>query len=153
MDCSITLHSPCDFSDQHPLVIRAKKYDIIYAESDQVWLDRIDNLTVGTEVRQDKVFTTDHEIMQQFKEAWECQMETKLSMFCQVSGNKFVILTSQHSHSLNGILNLGPTDALRRVISSKKRTAATGPDGVSRSDLLSLPPSGLQTFREPLCHA
>ena len=146
-DCSIILHSPCTFDHTRDVVIQGQTYGINHSEADQVWLDRVDGITKGAEVRQDRVYSTDQEIMQQFQDAWS-ERWNKVRHVEPSQWEQICAFNTSRFHALEWQFEPWNAEALHQVISHKKRTAATGPDGVSRQDLMQIPLAGLQSFAD-----
>ena len=141
-DLSVVLREPVAVDLSRPVVIGGSPVQVIEHCHDQLWLESVDNLHVGSLLTQETVHLTDAAIIEQFQKTWEPRWR-KLDH----------LLPSQWDQILNfckAVLrpiewNLAPwtSDRVRGIIKSKKVRAAVGPDGVSIADLKSLPPSGV----------
>lgn len=141
-DVSVVLRDPVSLRDGLPVLANGRRYQVMAACEDQVWLDSVENLCPGDVMRQDFVASTDAAVLAEFEGVWKdrwykfshvpCGQWNQVAAFCQ---QHFVPLT----------WNFAPwtLERVKAGLAHKKARAATGPDGVSRRDLLALPDAGL----------
>lgn len=137
-DFSVVFPEPVRLDESLPLIVHGRSIPIINSCHDQVWLESTEGIVVGDVLRQDRILSTDQGILDEFSSVWRdrwVKMDhvlpgqwTQISDFCR---REFAPIPWTFPSLTVSQLQ----DALCR----KKKRAATGPDGVSRQDLLSLP--------------
>ena len=137
-DFSVVFPEPVRLDESLPLIVHGRGIPIINSCHDQVWLESTEGIVVGDVLRQDRILSTDQGILDEFSSVWRdrwVKMDhvlpgqwTQISDFCR---REFAPIPWTFPSLTVSQLQ----DALCR----KKKRAATGPDGVSRQDLLSLP--------------
>ena len=65
-DMSVVLTQPCTFAMDLPAVCNGSCLPILMADHDQIWVDSLDHLDVGDTIRQGRILSTDHDILQEF---------------------------------------------------------------------------------------
>ena len=137
-DESITLTAPAKLDDALPLVANGQPYHIIISSHDQVWLENTSDLQPGDVLRQEVVVGTDRRILQCFEEIWKPRWQ-KMSHLHESQWNQVLDFIDQVLPPVKWNIPQWTTEQFRHIVASKKKRAATGPDGVSRKDLLALP--------------
>ena len=146
-DCSIILREPTVLIPDLPLVSQGKSFPVIMADHDQIWLESLDDLQPGSVLRQEEIFTSDEAILQQFAKVWE----PRWNKASHVAASQWAQISSFIEAQFRPIeWHFSPwtgSDILR-IARQKKAKSATGPDGVSRGDILSLPLPALNSIAE-----
>ena len=137
---SVTFTQPCAFSDNLPVVIQGIPRQIVSHWDTGAKLDSVSAIEVGSSVRQQQIFTSDESIVTEFARVWVPRWNkishvqdgqwTQITEFCQRAFGPI----PWHFRSIT-------PEVLGAAFSQKKRSSATGPDGVSRADLIVLPHS------------
>ena len=143
-DSSVVLTSPATLDDNLPLIANGKPYSIIISSHDQVWLDSTEALQPGDIMRQEKVVGTDREILKCFEEVWKPRWQ-KLQHLHDSQWDQVLDFVDKVMPPVVWNMPQWNPEQFRQIVSSKKKRAATGPDGVSRKDVLAMP--------EPACRA
>ena len=141
-DSSVTLTSPVNLDWSLPLVVQGQPRRIHAACHDQVWLDNVDEVSVGAVARQQRRITSDHDIMQEFQKTWTLRWN-KMSHLHESQWTQIVDFCARTFRPCEwSFTDIDPTRFMKAV-QRKKRRSAIGPDGVSRSDALALPPTAV----------
>ena len=125
-----------------PLVANGRSYPVTACCHDQVWLEHLTGLEVGDSMRQEHAISTDNGILQEFATVWK----DRWNRHAQVAPGQWDDICGFCSHFFRPLGWEFPPwslPSLRQAITHKKRTAATGPDGISRRDLIAIPDAGL----------
>ncbi len=144
-DSSIVLCEPVHFLPDTPVVFQGKSVQVIIADHDQVWSDSVDNLAPGSILRQEKVVTSDEAILHEFRQIWE-QRWNKASHVVDSQWEQITGFIAQHFRPLSWSFSQWSGDKVFRLAKQKKPTSATSSDGVSRLDVISMPPLALQSL-------
>ena len=137
----ITFTQQCAFDSSLPIVVQGIPRTIQTHGEKSAQVDSVDAIQIGDSVRQQKTFTSDESIMQEFARVWT----PRWNKLAHVQEGQWKQITDFCSHAFGPIAwNFQPIthERLATAFRHKKRTSATGPDGVSRVDLLALPMSG-----------
>ena len=128
-DFAVILEPPVTFLPQEPVCHNGEAVQIVHAEPDCLWVEDISKFKIGDSIRQTKVISDVPSIFDAFRAEWEPRWKrVEISDFAQHSLPK----TEWFFRSWD-------VQQFRTATKSKKKSAATGPDGVSRSDLMVLP--------------
>ena len=142
-DQSIVCQQSVPFSSEHPLVINGHPKQAMFASEDQVWLNNIEDICVGDAIRQEVITTSDQAIMDKFEELWA----PRWNRIAHLDSSRWERLASFVQAKFRPIQWSFPDwnlETLKSCVQQKKASAAVGPDGVSRTDLLQLPDWALQ---------
>ena len=74
-DFSIVFEDPIDFRPALPLVCEGLALEVIHAETDQIWVEDVTNLSAGAVVRQDHAIVTDRAILHEFETVWKTRWQ------------------------------------------------------------------------------
>ena len=142
-DCSVVLQKPVTLSHELPLVIGGKSREVLACCEDQVWLSDVTSIQPGDVARQDNVSFSDQAILSNFETVWEARWNkiSHLSQAHWLSVNDFI---RQRLSPIQWDFPQWDIETLCAAVKGKKRASATGPDGVSRGDLLALPSGACQ---------
>ena len=144
-ECSIVLPRPISLIPDRPIVGNGRCYNVVMADHDQIWLDSVEGLEAGQTLLQEKILSSDKEILDAFGTTWGDRWQ-KIQ---QISPSQWTTIMEFCTRSLPRITwNFSPwtCGVFRDIVRRKKCRAATGPDGVSRQDLLSLPDAGVSSI-------
>ena len=144
-DCSIVTTHPVTLQPSLPVVANGRSYQVVMSDHDQVWLEDVDGLQVGQTMLQEQILSSDKAILDAFGSVWGSRWQ----QFHQISPAQWTTIMDFCTLNLpriDWIFTPWTCGAFRGIVRNKKRRAATGPDGVSRSDLISLPDSGVQSI-------
>ena len=137
-DCSVVLQKPVTLSHELPLVIGGKSREVLACCEDQVWLSDVTSIQPGDVARQDNVSSSDQAILSKFEAVWEARWN-KISHLSQdqwLSINDFI---RQRLSPIQWDFPQWDIETLTMAVKGKKRTSATGPDGVSKGISLLFP--------------
>lgn len=146
-DSSVVLVSPVVVDSSLPLVFQGKPREIIYAEADQIWLNDVKDLVPGQIGRQQQVYTSDHDIIQQFSRTWQPRWQ-KLHQVVPGQWQQIIDFCTATFRPIPWNFEPISPAQFKTAAHAKKLKSAVGPDGVSRQDLISIPD---QAHAE-LCH-
>ena len=148
----VTLSEPVSFDWTQPCVIDGKKFEIIHSESVWVYLDSIDGVQIESVISQHRFVGKLEEMFQEFEtewsQRWNRHKDTPSSQWTQI-----IEFAKATIPKLDIQLNPITVTDLRQEISRKKLRSATGLDGVSLSDLKSMPDAVLQACSSVLQRA
>lgn len=142
-DVSISFPESVAFDRGLPLVGEGQVYHIIESHSDQVWLESIDGLRPGSELRQEVVACSDADILAQFEKVWKPRW-INLSHINLSQWEQIFSFASARLPKVKWNFPEWSIEHFRESLASKKARSATGPDGVSKQDLLSLGDMGVK---------
>ena len=146
-DSSIIIDPPVRFKDQLPLVCEGKQIPVIHAEEDQIWVDDLANLEVGSIIRQEQSVVTDKGILHEFERVWSDRWQ-KLAHMDPNHWGQIVEFIRRHMSSVQWKFEPWTPQVVKQLIRGKKRLSAVGADGVSRNDLKQLPQAGVQALSD-----
>lgn len=141
-DVSVVLTAPVSLDPFVPLVANGRSYSVTACCHDQVWLEHLSGLEVGGSMRQEHVISTDNGVLLEFATVWK----DRWNRHAHVAPGQWDDICGFCSHFFRPLRWDFPPwslPSLRQAINHKKRTAATGPDGISHRDLLAIPDAGL----------
>ena len=141
-DSSIVLPHPVKLLPDAPLVCNGQVSEVIYHDHDQLWLNEVDHICVGDTLLQERVLSSDHDILQEFGKVWQSRWQ-KLERVQPSQWEDIMQFCTRHLPTVQWHFSPWSIDTLKGLIRHKKKRAAVGLDGVSRNDLLALPPNGL----------
>ncbi len=139
-DSAIVVEPSIDILSDVPICHNGRPFEVIHAEADCIWVDDHSAFSVGDSIRQTKVLSDVPSIFEAFRKEWEPRWNrvTKIlpSQWTQITdfARKCLPKTPWTFRSWD-------PSSFQGAVRGKKRNAATGPDGVSRDDLLALPQS------------
>ena len=128
-----------DFLNGQPIFSSVGLLEVTHWEEDKLWLANPKIPTVGDKIHQQLLHGTIQEIQNKFIAEWKARWqqhadkpeEDWLPLLAIVDEALPATIPSMHMKQLDGPL-------IRKFVASKKSTAATGMDGVSRQDLLAM---------------
>ena len=141
-DVSIVLPHAIDLLPDLPLVCKGKSLQIVQHDHDQIWLESLEDIEPGDTLVQERITSSDHDILNTFGEVWSNRWQ-KLTHVPPSQWDDIVQFCQQHMPKIPWAFQEWNAPTLKKLIACKKKRAAVGLDGVSRSDLLSLPPAGV----------
>ena len=137
----VRLTSPVHFSSSEPVVCNGEPYEIVACQDEVVTLDRSPSCAPGDTIRQSQVTSNVSDILQAFQEAWSKRWQ-KSHHLEPSQWNDIAEFINRVAKPIQWDFPQWTLDQFTRVVSAKKRHAAAGPDGVTRRDLLDIPPAG-----------
>ncbi len=144
-DFSIDIEPEVQFSLDAPICCAGKSLGIIHNEPDRLWIDNLDAIKPGDIIRQTKVIADDRGILEAFRAEWEPRwtrnQKVLPSQWDQIA--KFVEATMT---KVDWNFRPWSNHLFKSALKSKKKTAATGPDGITRKDLMKLPETVIQSL-------
>ena len=148
-DESVTLTQPCSFDPGVPFICNGKSLPVIIAEHDQIWTESCRDLVPGDIIRQDKVLSTDHDILTEFCRVWTPRWQ-KSAHVLDSQWQQIMDFTTRAFNPISWQSQQWNVSLFQQALKLKKSSAATGPDGVSRKDLLAMPVEGHQAMTDML---
>jgi hypothetical protein len=138
-DSSIVVHPEQQWDPAVPLQTPEGIKTIIHAEPDQIWIDDTENLQPGSKISQEKYVGELTALFAQFGQEWTKRWDRHLqidpSRWDPIIAFAETVLPKPPPMEYHAITVEEWDCALRH----KSKKAATGPDGVSRQDLLEWP--------------
>jgi hypothetical protein len=134
-ESALVLTAPLEVRPELPLWVGGCPKTVIHAEADKVWLDDVSDVPAQATVAQTEpvgdLLTIFDAFHTQWKQRWCRHDQTSFRQWDQLLGFAQQILPPSPIPHLQV-----DVDLLRAEIHRKKKTAATGLDGVSRQDLV-----------------
>eukprot|EP00438_Fugacium_kawagutii_P026061 Skav206839 [mRNA] locus=scaffold637:186877:191724:- [translate_table: standard] len=138
-ESAVILEPPATFHADQPIHTSAGPLSVLHAEPDKLWLASVDSVNPGMQVLQDKYVGSLVTLFEQFTDAWR----ERWDKHCDVPESRWdVINTFIEDHVQQcPLMEYAPIDYDRWISSLKRKPTkcATGPDGLSKHDLLALP--------------
>ena len=141
----VTLSKAIPLDWTQPCVIDGRSFEIIHAEQEWVYLDSIEGITANSTLTQHRFVGKIEDMFQEFEaewtKRWNRHSHVESEQWKQIIDFARVTLPWSQIH----MSDITPHD-LRQEISKKKLRSATVLDGVSLTDLKSMPDPVLQSF-------
>ena len=138
-ECSVTLDNETKFSEDHPIACPSGILQPIFITDDKIWLEEEQMIPIGTKIRQDRMVAELDNLFQKFSDEWTARWDRHIS----VADDHWDPINEFFETSMPPCPEIElPTITPEVWIASlkaKKSHAATGPDGWSRADLISMP--------------
>ena len=123
---------------------------IIYAEPDTLWLEDVQGLAVGDVIQQEQYIGGLTDLFacfgKEWSKRWDKHQDTDPSYWDPILDFAETILPKLEPQPYAPI----DIDTWTKTLKKKSKRAATGPDGVSRQDLLKIPPAATQDLLDLL---
>ena len=144
-DCSVSFNHEIPWKPDAPFFHNGRQLSICHAEPDQLWLESISDIQVGDPIVQPRRVGNLDDLFNAFREQWNSRWNKHTAVPNDrwrviVDFARTYIEPAEHPK-----LNITPV-LLRAIIKSKKKSSATGLDGVSRSDLMASSTNDLLSF-------
>ncbi len=139
-DQSIELDPPLTKNPDIPPCSGGKRLDVIHHEPDRVWLEDVAHIHPGDVVRQTRVVADDETILERFRQEWEPRW-VRVGKVLPSQWDQIAQFLEATVPKVSWPFRSWDCKLFQTAVKSKKASAATGPDGVSRSDLLKMPQS------------
>ena len=143
-DNAVVVDPPQEWIADQPAKSKTMQKPIVYAEADTLWLDDVNGLEVGDSIQQDQYIGGLQDLFQKFgdewSKRWDRHKDSDLEPWRPILDFAKLVLPQ-----VPPIPHI-PIDELtwKKTLQKKSKRSAVGPDGVSRQDLLSLPPQATQ---------
>ena len=140
-DCSIEVQPEADWNPEAMLITKHGPVNIIHAEADKLWLDKIPGDLVDSPVSQDRHIGELNAMFDEFRKEWTLRWDKHLH-----TPDEFwdpLVHFTEQAFPKQKAMKYEPItyQVWRRTLKQKSKRAATGPDGLSRDDLLHMPKS------------
>ena len=150
VDSAVILQEDTTFQINAPVVIAGRSREVIHTTPDKLWLEDVTGVTPGATVRQETATGDLPSLFRAFGREWERWWHRNADdgpgRWQRVQDEILPLLP-------RALMQLEPITLAqwRQAVQSKKKCSATGPDGISRLDLLQMP-DGLTQELIDLCH-
>ena len=151
-DVSIVLDRDFPLKGDIPVVCNGRNLAVVHAESDCLWLESVDGLLPGEVVSQMSQIGSHGDLSKMFLETWSAMWERHKD----VPPERWATILDFARRHLPSRQFRWPSidvDALRGCIAHKSSTTSCGLDGVSLTDLKSMPQGALANFVTMFHHA
>lgn len=141
-ECAVTFVHPIQFDESLPVVIDGRPRVIIMGDGDKLWLDNVEGVSGGALCSQERIYSSDQEILHEFRKVWEPRWN---KMTHVQPGQWDQILAFIEATMRPVTWKFGEwhqEEVLLALARGKKNRAGIGPDGVSKQDLVSIPDAG-----------
>ena len=150
IDSAVTLRQDTHFRSGPPIVLAGRPRKVIHATPDKLWLEDVSGISPGNVARQE-IATGDLPFLfrafgSEWERWWHRHADNIPGRWQQVH-NELVPLMPSADMTLDPIT----LAQWRKAVQMKKKRSATGPDGISRLDLMQLP-DGLTRELIDICH-
>ena len=129
----VEVDQPVPFQNHLPVVNHGKPLRIISQEGKQVQLEPNSAVEVGDTLRQSTVIAEIPAIFEAFRQEWEPRW-VRHSRVCDSQWDQINQFAKHHLRPIPWHFPEWTEDRFVQVVRSKKSTAATGPDGISRQE-------------------
>ena len=146
-DSAVLVDPPVLFDAQVPVIVDSIPATIIHAAEDTLYLNDMSKMQVGQQVTQTQPLGALEDVFAAFHEQWK-QRWCKHDEVPHSHWERLVAFARAHMPSQRMDPVTITPELLRAEVASKKARAATGLDGVSRSDIIQSDYNTLQS----LCH-
>ena len=134
---SVVVDRPLQWSETDPVVVAGQPLEVLHACEDQVWSSDVSHVTPGSTLVIQRRLGSLTELFDAFTAHWR-QKWARHGSVPPSHWHRIVTFAQQHLPPVSApALDFTVSD-FRATVSSRKKHAAVGPDGVSRVDLLQL---------------
>ena len=149
-ESAVVLDSANAFEASRPIEHNGIPLSIIHHDTDKIWLEHMPPLQEGDTLTQTTPILDLEDIYTAFQKEWMARWDRHANTLD--SAWEPIVEFVQHAFPAPPSLEYKPItyDVWLAAVRKKKYKAAVGPDGVSRSDLLALPPSSVSRILELL---
>ena len=144
-DCSVDFDREIPWNLEGSFFHNGQQLSVCHAEPDRLWLTSIDPIKPGDTIVQPRRIGNLDILFDAFREQWNARWNKHSA----ISPDRWRVIVDFAQAFVQPIahpeLQLTPA-LLRAIIRSKKKTSATGLDGISRSDLIAASTNDLLSF-------
>lgn len=137
---------PIAWKPDEPIFHQGRQLSTCHVEADKIWVENVADVSPGDSIVQPSHVGSLEELFRAFQDQWR----SRWIRHSQVSADRWQVILAFARQHLRPVstpaLDLSPA-LLKAVVRSKKASAATGLDGVSRKDLLSLDSNGIASLQ------
>jgi len=148
----VVLDQPCEFVADHVISCNGVPLKVIHHDSDAVWLEDTNDVSIGSMISQTRFIGTHAELEEEFVRAWRSRWmrhenvpADRWSAIIAFS-KRYLPRFDMHWGSMT------PTN-LSKILAGKKTSTSHGLDGVTLQDLKSMPETVLQVFCDMFCQS
>ena len=136
---SIVVSPPKTWNSEIKLMANGKTFEIIHAEEDKLWLDQIEGLEEGMKIHQEMLVGNICDLFNRFGQEWKARWDRHLT-----TSDSFwdpIVDFAKHAIPPQTEMEYQPItiDMWNEELRKKRKHAAVGPDGISKTDLMNLP--------------
>ena len=142
VDSAVEFDQDVPWRHDAPVFHRGRQLTVHHAEKDKLWLDTHDLIEVGDSIVQPQSTGSLPDLFRAFSEQWKSRWVRHASLPPE-RWDVIIAFAEKYLRPVQAPELLFTPSLLRAVIHRKKKLAATGLDGVSRHDLVSLDANGL----------
>lgn len=147
-ESAVIMHKDIQWDTAQPVRSDTNSFGIIAAEESKIWLDSLDNLAPGMTLEQEKYIGKLPEMFAKFGEEWRARWDRHY----HVDPDRWdpIVQFADLALPRPPPMQYSPItkEEWTKALKSKRKKAATGPDGVSRQDLLNLPDQATEALLE-----
>ena len=149
-ESAIITHQNTAWNLDQPIRSNGTQAQIIHAEERKIWLDHLEGFEVGHVVEQENYIGRLSDLFAKFHAEWNVRWDRHKN----VDDDRWEPIIAFAKLALPSLppMEYAPITQTEWVAALKKKSkkAATGPDGVSRQDLLNFPPAATQALLDML---
>ena len=135
---AVVVEPPRSWDADKPIVIGKTKVDVIYAESDKLWLEDLMDIQPGQEVKQDTYVGELSDLFRHFGDAWRERWDRHLTVD-ESRWEPVVEVAKQVLPQPNPMVYQPISyEEWRAALKRKKNRSAIGPDGMAKLDLINM---------------
>ena len=131
--------------DDQPIFIDGIKQEVIYIHENEIWLPSVEGIQVGSEVRQSSFCGAAQDMFQAFEKEWKVRWDRHKDV-PHSQWSQICAFARAHIQTAPCTTPPMTVQAIRAEISRKKSRSATGLDGVSLTDLKSMPDTVISAY-------
>ena len=133
------------FDVAKPIVVQGREVSIHSQHGTQLTFAEPVGLQPGDVIRQSSVTAEIPEIFEAFRREWEPRWN-RHSRVCDSQWDQICAFAQAHLAPVQWHFPDWNPERFEQIVRSKKSTAATGPDGITRKDLMALPSHAVQSL-------
>ena len=143
-DLSISLDPPMPWDPQSPFLISTREVMPLVVTEDRLWLDSLNNIEVGSMVRQVTRLGSLPDLFQAFESHWN-GLWNKVPSIPESQWHQILDFAKRVIRPVQSEACPMTLESVRATVLTKSKRSATGLDGVCRSDVLALCDSELNS--------
>lgn len=151
-ECAVVTVTAVPWRSDAPILHDSKPLEVIHAEDDKLWLQSCHNIQPGDQLTQRRLVGRLQELFDAFESQW-AKLWNRHDNVPDSQWDQILDFARRSLRPVSAELPAITPESIRATLQRKSRHAATGLDGVSRSDLLALTPDDLSLLCQVYQHA
>ena len=151
-ECAVVTANAVPWHPGVPILHDSKPLEVIHAEEDKLWLQSCQDIQPGDQLSQRKLVGRLQDLFAAFESQWS-KLWNRHTNVPESQWTQILDFARQQLCPVQAPAPVIDSESVRSTLKRKSKHAATGLDGVSRGDLLSLSPADMSLLCQVYKHA